>query len=244
MIITKTPFRVSFVGGGSDIKGYYQKGYGSVVSTAINKFMYVTVNKTFDHYIRVVYSKAEYVEKIADIEHNLAREALNLLGIEAGGLDIVYMGDMLPAQIGSGLGASSSLTVGILNGLHALKGELVSAETLAEEACKVEIEILGRPIGKQDQYAAAYGGFNYMRFNNDESVSVKPIVCGRETTNRLSENLLLFYTGLKTESDNILTEQKGEMPFECRLIGCKGREPCSKSDMNKCPLLYSLRGYY
>lgn len=211
MIITKTPFRVSFVGGGSDIKDYYQKGYGSVVSTAINKFMYVTVNKTFDHYIRVVYSKAEYAEKVADIEHNLAREALNLLGIATGGIDIVYMGDMLPAQTGSGLGASSSLTVGILNSLHALKGEFVSAETLAEEACKIEIEILGRPIGKQDQYAAAYGGFNYVRFNKDESVSVEPIVCGRETTNRLSKNLLLFYTGLKTESDNILTEQKGGM---------------------------------
>ena len=93
MIITKTPFRVSFVGGGSDIKDYYQKGYGSVVSTAINKFMYVTVNKTFDHYIRVVYSKAEYAEKVADIEHNLAREALNLLGITTGGIDIVYMAD-------------------------------------------------------------------------------------------------------------------------------------------------------
>jgi len=212
MIITKTPLRVSFAGGGSDLEAYYQHGYGSIVSTTINKSMYVTVNNTFDTHIRVVYSKAEYVENIEDIEHNLAREALKLVGIIKGGIDIVYMGDMLPAHVGSGLGASSSLTIGILNALHALKGEHVSAKTLAEEACKIEIEILGRPIGKQDQYAAAYGGFNYMRFNKDESVFVEPIICSRETKNRLAKNLLLFYTGFNTQSDGILVEQKGKTP--------------------------------
>ncbi len=212
MIISKTPLRISFVGGGSDLKAYYQSGYGSVVSTAINKFMYVTVNKTFDHHIRVIYSKVEYVENIEDIKHNLAREALKLVGITKGGIDIVYMGDMLPAHAGSGLGASSSLTVGILNALHACKGEHVSAETLAEEACKIEIEILGRPIGKQDQYIAAYGGFNYIRFNQDESVLVEPIICSKETRDELVKNLLLFYTDFNTQSDNILTEQRGKTP--------------------------------
>jgi len=212
MIISKTPLRVSFAGGGSDLKDYYQNGYGSVVSTAINKFIYVTVNKTFDTHIRVIYSKVEYVENIEDIEHNLAREALELVGIRKGGIDIVYMGDMLPAHAGSGLGASSSLTVGILNALHALKGEHVSAETLAEETCQIEIETLGRPIGKQDQYATAYGGFNYIRFNKDESVFVEPIICSKETKNKLAKNLLLFYTGFNTQSDDILTEQKGKAP--------------------------------
>jgi len=212
MIITKTPLRVSFAGGGSDLKVYYQSGYGSVVSTAIDKFMYVTVNKTFDHHFRVIYSKIEYVEKIEDIEHNLAREALKLVGITEGGLDIGYIGDMLPAHAGSGLGASSSLTVGVLNALHALKGERVSAETLAREACQIEIEILDRPIGKQDQYAAAYGGFNYIQFNRDESVLVEPINCHKETRSSLANNLLLFYTGLNTQSDTILTEQEEKTP--------------------------------
>jgi len=212
MIISRTPFRVSFAGGGSDLKQYYQRGYGAVVSTAINKFMYVTVNRTFDTNIRVVYSKCEYVENTGEIEHNLAREALKLLGITRGGLDIVYMGDMLPAHAGSGLGASSSLTSGLLNALHALRGEVVTAETLAREACRIEVEILGRPIGKQDQYAAAYGGLNYIRFNKDESVSVEPITCLEETRNRLDRNLLLFYTGLNTQSDKIMAEQEGKTP--------------------------------
>ncbi len=212
MIITKTPLRVSFAGGGSDLKAYYQNSYGSVVSTAIDKYMYVAVNRTFDHHIRVIYSKVEYVENIDDIEHNLAREALNLVGITEGGIDIAYMGDMLPAHTGSGLGASSALAVGILNALHACKGEHVSAETLAKEACQIEIETLSRPIGKQDQYVAAYGGFNYIRFNRDESVFVEPITCSKETKNRLANNLLLFHTGLNTQSDNILTEQTGKTP--------------------------------
>lgn len=212
MIITKTPLRVSFVGGGSDLRAYYRSGYGSVVSTAIDKYMYVSVNKTFDHHIRVIYSKIEYVENIEQIEHNLAREALRLVGITRGGLDIGYMGDMLPAHAGSGLGASSSLTVGLLNALHALKGESIPAETLAREACQIEIEILGRPIGKQDQYAAAYGGLNYICFNQDGSVFVEPTTCRQQTKNQLARNLLMFYTGFNTESDTILTEQEEKTP--------------------------------
>ena len=218
MIILKAPLRMSFVGGGSDFKEYYQHGYGSVVSTAINKYMYVAVNETFDNHIRVIYSKTEYVENLEDIEHNLAREALKLVGIKRGGLDIVYMGDMLPAHAGSGLGASSSLAVGILKALHALKGQHISAQTLAEEACKIEIEILGRPIGKQDQYAASYGGFNYLRFNKDDTVSVDPIICRKETKNRLAKNLLLFFTGSNTKSDETLTEQKKKTPVNLPIL--------------------------
>ncbi|MFC1917396.1 GHMP kinase [Chloroflexota bacterium] len=218
MIISKTPMRISFAGGGSDLKAYYQNGYGSVVSTAINKFMYVTLNRTFDTNIRLGYSEIEYVEKVEDIKHGLAREAFRLMGISKGGLDMVYMGDMLPAHIGSGLGASSSLAVGILNAVHELKGESVSAGVLASEACRIEVELLGRPIGKQDQYAVAYGGLNYIRFSKDEGVSVEPIACRQETKEELARKLLLFYTGVSTQSDIILTEQQKKTPDNLHIL--------------------------
>lgn len=207
MIISKTPLRISFAGGGSDLNNYYRNGFGAVVSTAIDKFVYITVNKRFTDLIRVGYSKIEYVEKVDDIEHNLVREALKLVGITKG-IEVVYMSDMLPAHEGSGLGASSSILVGTLNALHAYKGEHVSAETLAQEACKIEIDILGHPIGKQDQYASAYGGINYIQFNADESVLVDPVIFNKEIRNKLGNNLLLFYIGMTTRSDLILTEQK------------------------------------
>ncbi|MGD0576783.1 MAG: GHMP kinase [Candidatus Staskawiczbacteria bacterium] len=207
MIISKTPLRMSFAGGGSDFKGYYQKNYGSVVSTAIDKYIYVTVNKKFDDSIRISYSKTEETDNVEKIEHNLVREAMKLTGVTKG-IDISYMSDMLPAREGTGLGASSSLTVGILNALYAYKGQQASAEKLAKEACQIEIEILGDPIGKQDQYAAAFGGFNYIKFNSDGSVLVEPIKCGEKTKEELNKNLLLFYTGMNSISSEVLPEQK------------------------------------
>lgn len=207
MIISKTPLRMSFAGGGSDFKGYYQKNYGSVVSTAIDKYIYVTVNKKFDDLIRVSYSKTEETNDVEKIEHNLVREAMKLTGV-AKGIDINYMSDMLPAREGTGLGASSSLTVGVLNALYAYKRQKASADRLAKEACQIEIETLGDPIGKQDQYAAAYGGFNYTRFNSDDSVLVEPIQCKEETKEQLNKNLLLFYTGMNSISSEVLPEQK------------------------------------
>jgi len=208
MIISKTPLRMSFAGGGSDLRAYYQHGYGAVVSTALDKYVYITVNKKFSDVIRVGYSKTEHVKNVDDIEHNLVRESLKLVGITTGGIDIVYMSDMLPAHQGSGLGASSSILVGTLHALHAFKGEYVSAETLAQEACKIEIDKLGHPIGKQDQYAAAYGGFNYLQFNADESVFINPVIFKTEIREELNKNMILFYTGINTRSDTILTEQK------------------------------------
>jgi len=208
MIISKTPLRMSFAGGGSDLREYYQNGYGAVVSTTIDKYVYITVNEKFADIFRVGYSKAEYVKNVDDIEHNLVREALKMVEITKPGIDIVYMCDMLPANQGSGLGASSSILVGTLHALHAFKGEHVSAETLAKEACKIEIDILEHPIGKQDQYAAAHGGFNYIEFNADENVIVNPVVCKKGVKEELNKNLMLFYTGLNTGSDTILTEQK------------------------------------
>jgi D-glycero-alpha-D-manno-heptose-7-phosphate kinase len=178
------------------------------VSTTINKYIYITVNKRFTDKIRVGYSKIEEVKNIEDIKHNLVREALKLLKITNRGIDIVYMSDLLPAHEGLGLGGSSSLIVGTLNALHAYKGENVSAETLAKEACKIEIEILGHPIGKQDQYAVAYGGFNHIKFNADESVFINPVIFKKEVIEELNNRLLLFYTGINKRSDTILTEQR------------------------------------
>lgn len=210
MIISKTPLRMSFVGGGSDFRGYYKKGHGCVIETTINKYVYIAVNQRFTDHIRVGYSKAEYVTDVNAIEHNLVREALKWTGITKG-IEVVYMSDMLPAHEGSGLGASSSILVGTLHALHAYKGEFVSAEVLAKEACQIEIDILGHPIGKQDQYAAAFGGINYCQFNADESVLIEPVIIKQETRVKLEKNLILFYTGINSRSDIVLEEQNNNI---------------------------------
>jgi len=206
MIITRTPFRVSFCGGGTDMRDFYRIEHGAITATAINKYMYITVNKRFDDSIRVSYSKTEIVEDIEQIRHPLVREALKLVEITKG-IEIVSIAD-IPA--GTGLGSSSSFTVGLLNALHAYKGTLKSAEELATEACHIEIDILGEPIGKQDQYMAAYGGIHHVQFNPDESVFVNPLICSQETKQELCKNLLLFYTGVSRNARIILEEQKAE----------------------------------
>lgn len=210
MIISRTPLRISFIGGGSDLAVYYQRSPGSVVSTAVNMYIYITVNKKFDDLIRVSYSKTEMVPSVDEIEHNIIREALKIVGIEKG-VDIVYMGDIPLGSAGVGLGSSSSLAVGVLNALYAYKGQHVSAEYLAQKACEIEIDILQHPIGKQDQYVAAYGGFNFIQFNKDESVFVDPVICERETRQKLNKKLLLFYTGIMRISSSILEEQKASI---------------------------------
>ena len=207
MIITKTPFRVSFVGGLSDLRQYYQHGFGSVVSTTVNKYIYVTVNRKFDESIRVSYSKTEIVNHIDDIQHPIVREALKLTGID-GGLEITTIAD-IPSS--TGLGSSSAFAVGLLNALYAFKREHKGAETLAHMACMIEIERLKEPIGKQDQYAAAFGGFNHIRFNADETVFVNPIVMKPQTKQELDHNLLMFYTGVQRKASSILTESKDNM---------------------------------
>jgi len=204
MIITRTPFRVSFVGGGTDFPDFYRVEPGAVVSTAINKYMYIVVNKRFDNTIRVSYSRTEIVKDVEKIQHPIVREALKLVGITKG-IEIVSIAD-IPA--GTCLGSSSSFTVGLLNALYAYKGILKSAEELAREACCIEIDILGEPIGKQDQYIAAYGGFRYIQFNPDETVFVESIICDKENREKLNQNLFLFYTGNTREAKSILKEQK------------------------------------
>ena len=208
MIISRTPLRISFVGGGSDIPSFYRHTPGAVVSTAINKYVYIAVSEQFDGRMIIQYSKIEVVTKVSDIENNLVREAINLTGINSG-IHITSVSD-IPAE-GTGMGSSSSYVVGLLNALYAYQGKHVNAEKLAREACQIEIDILKKPIGKQDQYIAAYGGFQYIQFNSNESVYVDPIICKIETKKILEKKLLLFYTGITRSSDPILAKQTKNM---------------------------------
>ena len=207
MVISKTPLRVSFAGGGTDFREYYRERMGRVVSMAIGRHMYVTVNKRYDNAVRVAYTRTETVEHIGELQHDLIREAMRMSGVTRG-VEISTIADV-PA--GSGLGSSSSLAVGVLNALYAYQGRYIDPGVLARQACEIEIDILGRPIGKQDQYIAAFGGLQMIHFHPDETVSVEPIVCRAATRRRLAENLLLFYTGVSRESGSVLTEAKERM---------------------------------
>jgi D-glycero-alpha-D-manno-heptose-7-phosphate kinase len=207
MIITRTPLRISFAGGGSDLAAFYEQEQGAVVSTAIDKYIYITVNPKFDHQIRASYSVTEIVDSVEEVQHELIRESLQLLGIEQG-IEITSISD-IPSR-GTGLGSSGSYTVGLLNALYAYRGHLAGAERLAHEACHIELERCGRSGGKQDQYIAAYGGLQYIRFNPDGTVFTDPVICLPATRQRLQDGLLLLYTGLTRSSDDILTEQARE----------------------------------
>lgn len=211
MIISRTPLRMSFVGGGSDLPVFYRKFGGAVVSTAIDRFIYVTVNQKFDNRIRISYSRTEEAKSIDRIQHPLVREGLKLVGLD-GGIEITSIAD-IPSK-GSGLGSSSSFTVGLLNALHAYAGRHTGAEQLAREACEIEIERCGEPIGKQDQYAAAFGGLNLIQFNPDDSVSVEPVICQRETIRRLQARVLVFYTGITRSASVLLKQQNSVLASE------------------------------
>jgi D-glycero-alpha-D-manno-heptose-7-phosphate kinase len=205
MIISRTPLRMSFVGGGSDLPSFYRRFGGAVVSTAISKFVYLTLNEKFDHRIRISYSRTEEADTVAEIQHPLVRESLALLKVD-GGLEITSIAD-IPSK-GSGLGSSSAFTVGLLNALHAYAGRAVDAEQLAKESCAIELERCGEPIGKQDQYAAAFGGFNFIQFHADDSVTVEPITCGRGTLTKLQQNTIVFYTGISRSASAVLKNQQ------------------------------------
>ncbi|MBI4675304.1 MAG: GHMP kinase [Chloroflexi bacterium] len=204
MIISRTPLRISFAGGGSDLSAFYRREQGAVLSTAIDKYIYITLNKKFDSKIRASYSVTEIVENVAQVKHELIREALKHVGIE-NGIEITSISD-IPSQ-GTGLGSSSSYTVGLLNALHAYQWQYVGADRLAREACEIEIDLCGKAIGKQDQYIAAFGGLQFIRFNSDESVFVDPVICSVATKRHLEERLLLMYTGITRSAESILREQ-------------------------------------
>lgn len=205
MVIVKTPLRISFVGGGSDIKDFYKKKTGKVICTAIDKFVYAIVKERFDDMIYINYSKKECVEKVSDIRHDLVREAMNITGITRG-VEITTLADI--PSTGSGLGSSSSITVALLHAFYAYKNVLVTAEQLAQEACRIEIDILGKPIGKQDQYAAAYGGVNKFIFNPDDSTQREPVIMTNTQKRKFASSLLLYFTGITRNADNILARQK------------------------------------
>jgi len=203
MIITKTPLRVSFCGGGSDIASYYREHGGCVLSTSINKYMFIMIHPYFHEGTTVLkYSKTEVVRDIRDIEHRIFHSVLTMYDLN--GVELTSMAD-IPA--GTGLGSSSSFTVGLLHTVNAYMGKLVSKPKLAEMACEIEISQLGSPIGKQDQYAAAMGGLNFIRFNTNDSVTVEPLLINKRITDELQDNLLMFYTGEVRNANEILTEQ-------------------------------------
>ena len=204
MIISRTPVRVSFCGGGTDIDDFSKSDAsgGLVISTTISKYIHVTVNRRFDDNIRLSYSKMEMVDKVDDIQHGLIREALKLTGISSG-VEITTIAD-IPSR-GTGLGSSSAVTVGVLNALHRLEGRVVDSRRLAEEACKIEIECLREPIGRQDQYAAAYGGLNRIMFGTG-GVTVEPIEIPNETLERMELELSLVYTNTTRSASAILSD--------------------------------------
>lgn len=208
MIVSKTPLRMSFVGGGSDLSAFYREEVGAVLSTSIEKYIYICVNKKFDGRIRISYTRTEDVEHRLEVEHPLVREALDLVGIE-GGIEIASMAD-IPSR-GSGLGSSSTYTVGLLNALYAYLNKFASKEDLARQACEIEIDRCGEPIGKQDQYAAAFGGLNLIRFHPDDSVSVDPVICKPSLLQELEDSTLVFFTGRTRSASAVLANQSAAM---------------------------------
>lgn len=206
MIITRTPLRISFTGGGTDLPAFYKNGYGAVVSTSIDKYIYITVNKRFDDSIRVSYSQTEIVNHVDELKHDIARECLRMVGIP-GGIEITSIAD-IPS--GTGLGSSSSFAVGLLNALYTYVGERLSAGELAKRACQIEINVLGHPIGKQDQYAAAYGGVNYFTFERSGDVQREKILASDNDLRNMNRKLMMFYTGIRRSADGILSRQSQE----------------------------------
>ena len=205
MIIVQAPLRVSFFGGGTDFRSFFELEGGCVLSSAIDKYIFITVKKRFDQLLRIGYTHTEMVESVNEIQHELIREALRKTGITQG-VEVTTMGDIPSA--GSGLGSSSTVTVGALQAMYTFLGEIVPAERLAREACEIEIGHLGKPIGVQDQYIAAYGGMRFMEFRPDGQILCERIDLSASLRQRLNESLLLFFTGVTRRADSILDEQK------------------------------------
>ena len=203
MIISRSPVRITLGGGGTDLPSYYSKYGGALIAAAIDKYTLVTAHTRFDDDIKLNYSRAEIVKNVEEIKHNIFREALRLLDIN-NGIELTSLSDM-PSS--SGLGTSGSFTIALLNALHTYKKEFVSQKQLAEEACNIEMEILKEPIGKQDQYIAAFGGITYFEFAKDGKVRVEPIKMTEEAKDELQNNILLFYTGIQRSASKILREQ-------------------------------------
>ena len=215
MIITKTPLRISFLGGGTDFRAFFRQEEGWVLSSAIDKFIYVIIKERFDSKIRVGYTRTELVDSIDEVQHELVRESLRKTGITQG-VEIATMAD-IPSE-GSGLGSSSTVTVGLLNAMYTYLGTPVTHEQLAREACEIEIDILGKPIGIQDQYIAAYGGQRFLFFGRDERVTVQHLGLNGEQFRKLNQNLMLFYTNVARKAESVLAEQAQNIDINAQVL--------------------------
>lgn len=220
MIITKTPLRISFLGGGTDFRAFFRQEEGWVLSSAIDKFIYVIIKERFDSKIRVGYTRTELVDCIDELQHELVRESLRKTGITQG-IEIATMAD-IPSE-GSGLGSSSTVTVGLLNAMYTYLGTPVTHEQLAREACEIEIDILGKPIGVQDQYIAAYGGQRFLFFGRNDEIRVQHLGLNYEQLRKLNQNLMLFYTNVTRKAESVLTEQSQNIDANIQLL-CQMKE--------------------
>ena len=204
MIIARSPLRICLGGGGTDLPSYYREHTGFIIAAAIDKYVYITLHQTFVDELIVKYSKMERVKSIEELQHPIIREALRLVGVGAPNLEITSMAD-IPA--GTGLGSSGSFTTALLEALHRLKRNLVHPKELAEQACHIEIDVLKEPVGKQDQYIAAYGGITCFNFLPNDQVEAWPLKISKETLYNLEDNLLLFFTGYSRSASAVLREQ-------------------------------------
>ncbi len=208
MIIVQTPLRISFFGGGTDFPSFFMEEGGCVLSSAIDKYIFVTVKKRFDRKLRIGYTQTEMVDEVSQIHHEMIREALLLTGVSHG-IEVTTMGD-IPSE-GSGLGSSSTVTVGALHALHTYLSNSVTMEQLAREACDIEIGRLGKPIGIQDQYIAAYGNLRFFEFCPDGQVKVEKVILDTDLRRELNDRFMLFFTGISRKADSVLTEQKSNI---------------------------------
>jgi D-glycero-alpha-D-manno-heptose-7-phosphate kinase len=204
MIITRSPLRLSLGGGGTDLPSYYREHEGFLIAAAIDKYVYITLHQTFNKELIIKYSQLEHASCVADVKHPIIREAFQLVGIEETNLEVTSMAD-IPA--GTGLGSSGSFTTALLKALHAYRKNLVHPSDLAAQACEVELDRLKEPIGKQDQYIAAYGGITCFRFAKDGTVEAWPLRISSETIHNLEDNLIIFFTGYSRSASSILKDQ-------------------------------------
>jgi D-glycero-alpha-D-manno-heptose-7-phosphate kinase len=238
MIISRSPVRITLGGGGTDLPSYYSKYGGALIAAAIDKYTLVTAHSRFDDDIKLNYSRTEQIKNVDDIKHNIFREGLKLLNIKKG-VELTSLSDM-PSS--SGLGTSGSFTIALLNALHTYKKEFVSQKQLAEEACKIEIDILKEPIGKQDQYIAAFGGITSFELSKGGTVKVEPLKMSDEAQDELQNNILLFYTGISRSASQILREQDEkskkdedqtiEALHEIKRIGLETKKALEQGDIN------------
>lgn len=239
MIIARSPLRITLGGGGTDLPSYYAAHEGFVIAAAIDKFVYVTITRPFRPGIYLKYSESEHVEQVAQVRHPIMREALGLLNLRTPQIEITTLAD-IPA--GTGLGSSGSFTTALLRALHAYRHEAAENRDLAELACDIEINRLKKPVGKQDQYIAAYGGLSCMTFHRDHRVSVAPLRLARSTLLELEDNLLLFFTGFTRAAGDILQDQEqrsqaGDAAMLANLdhvkkMACRSREALELGDLS------------